>query len=316
MQLGSGRLCFSPVLQRKTDSTKRFGNAASGMLIAVVQVLPAESDSGHKPSRWPRAPKSNDREEAVNDRRRIQAVSGKMSRLLAIAILVVMVIPLAQPAMAAQGNPRVAPPGSSPYGKAYGEWNAEWWKWAMTFPASASPLTDDTGANCGAGQSGPVFFLVGTTSSDPVVRDDCVVPAGKALFFPMINVICAVPEDGSTFEEIRSLCSWYEDHVDAVQATVDGTSLQNLLSGYRFPSPDFSFTGAVDNPFDTGCGTPGTCYEGFRETAFSDGYWVMLPPLPPGAHTIHFGGHLSIPEWGSEFSQDVTYHLTVANPGP
>jgi hypothetical protein len=182
----------------------------------------------------------------------------------------------------------------------------------MSFPAVTSPLNDSTGANCGFGQSGPVFFLVGTTGGK-AVRNKCVVPVGKSILFPIVNFISAVPEDGATAEEIQALCSWATDYIDQVQVTVDGVPLQNLMaddpdSDYRFPSPIFSFTGAVGNPFGA--------YEGFRETAFSDGYWVLLDPLPPGRHKIHFAGHFYLPDWNWEFAVDVTYHLTVANQAP
>jgi hypothetical protein len=130
-----------------------------------------------------------------------------------------------------------------------------------------------------------------------------------------MNDFCAAPEDGATFEEISELCSWVINYVDALTVTVDGVPLQNLWN-YRFPSPSFSFDGAIDNPFDEACGTPGTCYEGFHEVGFSDGWWVMLPPLPKGEHTINFGGHFYLPDWDWEWAVDVTYNLTVASMGP
>jgi len=39
----------------------------------------------------------------------------------------------------------------------------------------------------------------------------------------------------------------------------------------------------------------------------ADGYWVMLPPLSAGSHTIHFAGGFT----SSGFSLDVTYNITV-----
>ncbi len=173
----------------------------------------------------------------------------------------------------------------------------------MAFPASTNPLADPSGGNCAVGQSGNVFFLVGTTGGS-AVRNDCTVPTGKSVLFPIINVIAAVPEDGATAADIVSLASWYMGHTDVVEATVDGVNLQDLLAGYRFASPIFSFDGAIPGIY-----TP--YYEGFRETAFSDGWWIMLTPLTPGPHTIHFSGHLNVPDWGVDFTTDVTYHLTV-----
>jgi hypothetical protein len=40
------------------------------------------------------------------------------------------------------------------------------------------------------------------------------------------------------------------------------------------------------------------------------GYYLLLPPLPPGEHTLRFGGEAESP--GGPLSVDVTYHLTVA----
>jgi hypothetical protein len=38
----------------------------------------------------------------------------------------------------------------------------------------------------------------------------------------------------------------------------------------------------------------------------SDGYWIMLKPLPVGAHTVHFHANLGA-------TLDITYHITVVN---
>ncbi len=96
--------------------------------------------------------------------------------------------------------------------------------------------------------------------------------------------------------------------VGSLRFSIDGMNVQNL-GKYRFKSPIFSFTGAVPNFSSVGgCGyTSPNCYEGFRAQGWADGYWVMLNPLTPGHHTIHF--HAEIPAWG--VVQDMTYHLNV-----
>lgn len=148
------------------------------------------------------------------------------------------------------------------------------------------------------------------TAGGSVVRDDCVVLAGKALFFPLQNWLGAVPEDGATSEEVAALVTWAANFTDEVYLIVDGVPLSDPFD-YRF-SQAFSFTGAIDNPYDTACGTPGTCYEGYHEFGFTDGYYVMLHPLSVGEHTLQFGGHFYIPDWDWEGSYDITYNLTVA----
>jgi hypothetical protein len=41
----------------------------------------------------------------------------------------------------------------------------------------------------------------------------------------------------------------------------------------------------------------------------ADGAYLLVAPLPPGQHTIRFGG---TGFFGGDFSQDITYHLTVS----
>src|SRR5713101_7010641 len=72
-------------------------------------------------------------------------------------------------------NPRVIPPHARPYGLSYGEWGARWWSWAYSFPLAQFPPLQSGDVDCGAGQSGPVWFLAGTAGQGPVTRS-CTVP--------------------------------------------------------------------------------------------------------------------------------------------
>lgn len=42
-------------------------------------------------------------------------------------------------------NAGVFLPSSTPFGKTYGEWGDEWWKWALSIPPGDNPLLDETG---------------------------------------------------------------------------------------------------------------------------------------------------------------------------
>src|SRR3954464_2128255 len=57
--------------------------------------------------------------------------------------------------------PVVIAPGSTVAGKSIGEWTAEWWNWAGR--ATPSVTADTSGAAATSGQSGPVFFIAGTS---------------------------------------------------------------------------------------------------------------------------------------------------------
>jgi hypothetical protein len=202
-------------------------------------------------------------------------------------------------------NPGVYPPSSVPYGKTYGEWSAEWWKWVFAIPASRNPLTDPTGEHAGEGQSGPVWFLVGTNNW-PFAERTCSVPAGKAVLFPIVNFIGVIPVEGATLAQLRSVSQYWMDHVTVLEASLDGRAFHGLAN-YRFQSGPFEYT----MPLPPDALAPE--YAGTHQ-AWADGYWIMLEPLAPGQHTIQFRGKFvwaaTYPNVGT-FETGVTYHLTV-----
>lgn len=196
------------------------------------------------------------------------------------------------------GQPPVAPPQSRPYGATYGEWGAAWWQWALAQPASVNPVLDPSGAYCGADQSGQVWFLAGTFgfTFDRV----CTVPLGKALLFPVLNIAyIRDPGETITVEEMRQLLASIVENPSDLFVIVDGEEVADV-GRWLERSPTFTVVLPGDNilgdPY-TGV-TLGPCVD--------EGFYILLPPLPAGDHTIRFGGTT----WGG-FSTDVTYHLTV-----
>jgi hypothetical protein len=190
-------------------------------------------------------------------------------------------------------NPGVVPVGASAYGKTYGEWSAEWWKWAYSLPVNQNPFFDETGCAHGAnGQSGPVWFLTGVINVSGTAERDCTLPAGKALFFPILNFECdnlcppiSPPLDAPA---LAALCKGFMDGATNLACEVDGVPIQDLPS-YRVTSPTFSVTFPENNVFQLfGCDVPAGTYSPF----VSDGVFLLLRPLSAGQHTIHFHGEL------------------------
>lgn len=250
---------------------------------------------------------------------------------LAVALLVLMLTSSAAFAAAGQtSGAGVLSPAEPHYGKTYAQWSAAWWQWALSIsvhnpPYSDQvyhPLFDPTGTHtqCGVGQSGPVWFLggafvvSGTAAQSTIVRDGCTVPAGKALFFPILNNECSFLEGkkfgcpGTTVDDLRQDIKSVMDRAANLSADVDmvaipiGTATQ---SPYRVQSPAFAFTLPPDDllsaigegPFQPGTYSP----------MVGDGFYLLLAPLSVGQHTVHFHGE--IPHL--KFVLDVTYHLTV-----
>ena len=208
-----------------------------------------------------------------------------------------------------EGGGGVLPPNSHAYGKSMGEWSAEWWKWVFAIPAPTNPLLDMTGADVAVGQSGPVWFLGGgfctyTDCSHFTIVRNATIPNGVALFFPIINNECSTLEgNGTTYYQLRSCASGFQDLATNMTCEVDGTPVRNL-DRYRVVSPLFTYTVPDNNIFQIfGEDFPG----GSTSPSVSDGVYLMLRPLSAGRHVIHVTGE--IPTYN--FGLDVTYNLKV-----
>lgn len=219
--------------------------------------------------------------------------------ILVLILFIITVIPIA---IADSINPGVFPVNSKPFGHSYGDWSAKWWQWAAQIPSNSNPVTDKTGAKCAQNQSGPVWFLAGSSGA-PVLRN-CVIPAGKALMFAPLNSECSSAEDSTlkTEDQLRS-CAVNADSGGDPHVIVDGAKLQSMQT-YKVQSPLFSFTFPKDNIFGA---PPGPT------KSVSDGWYVMLQPLSPGKHTIHlYGAVVGNPTLGTQsFASDSTYNLVV-----
>jgi hypothetical protein len=226
-------------------------------------------------------------------------LSGRTSARLILALVSgVLALALVVPASAQTQslNPGVFDPGTSPYGASYGEWSARWWQWVASVPSPTNPILDDTGANCGVSQSGPVWYLAGNFGGR--TTRSCTVPSNKALLYPVLNSLCWRPSDFKTEQEGRACAAGFLTSATKLRSEVDDVPLQSL-SSYRTQSPLFRFTVPRDNVFGL---TPPLTRDGI-----SDGFWIMLAPLSPGQHRVHFHGELS----DFQFVVDVTYRLTV-----
>ncbi|MFN0125453.1 MAG: hypothetical protein ACKV19_02070 [Verrucomicrobiales bacterium] len=114
-----------------------------------------------------------------------------------------------------------------------------------------------------------------------------------------------------TVEGSRELINLIMDYVvyDETFVEIDGHSVAHL-ERYRSDSPLFDVGPLPENNIlgvDAGTVIP----------TVDDGIYLLIARLSPGEHTIRFGGRVFVPagvlgDDPFEFSQDVTYHITVA----
>ena len=193
-------------------------------------------------------------------------------------------------------------------GKTYGEWSAEWWKWAAAVPAP-SPVNDPK-ANCAVHQRGPVWFLATPFSDGTTIPLRCDVPAGKAILVPVINAEWSTVEGGcgGTYRSLLTCAAAPMDRVTERTISIDGRAVnlgpdpQNQ-SRFRVqsPPPPFGITFVDTNGFGV---TRGTGH------AVADGFYVLIQPPDPGRHTIEI--HATVDFGGGSTAQiDTVFTLKI-----
>lgn len=222
-------------------------------------------------------------------------------KLLAVALAIMSVLLAIVPAHAEGGPGGIIPPQARVEGRTYGQWSALWWQWLYSIPWANSPVNDPTGANCGQGQHGQVWFLAetwipnNTTNTFDFTRD-CTIPAGKMLFVALLNAENSLPEaatlpqwDGTWSggpNSLAGITQGWMDSASVARLTIDGRVFDVLhqppfrvQAGYDQGSA--TYTLAPDNIL----GLPAGTYP-----FFADGYYVMLAPLSAGDHTLILQG--------------------------
>jgi hypothetical protein len=140
------------------------------------------------------------------------------------------------------------------------------------------------------------FLCAGNVAS---VTRSISVPPDQFVFIPVTAVACSTnelpPFHGDDEEGLRACAqkwSWSD-----VRCEIDGVPVENI-ENYHVTSPLFSLIVPANNF----AGVPAGPFLGM-----GDGHAVILQPLSPGPHTIHFH-NLNI-----DFNDttDVTYNITV-----
>lgn len=220
--------------------------------------------------------------------------------IAALVVSVVGAVVVSMPGLAqADDDRRLVPVNETYAGLSYGEWEAAWWQWAFSIPATSQNPTLP-GGNSALAQSGPVWFLAGAFASE--VRN-ITVPSGVALFIPVVNVECSNFE-GPPFhgDDANALAICVNGHVDNtanLAAEIDGKPVKHL-EHFRVRSPMFT-TGPLQDP--NLLGAP----KGTITQSMDAGVYLLILPFKPGPHTVHVTGTFTV--LGGTI--DTTYNVAV-----
>jgi hypothetical protein len=205
-------------------------------------------------------------------------------------------------------------------GRTYAQWGAQLWKEMYAEPRANNPIEALTGEFCDQRQpEGNVWFLHRNFGGHTV--RSCVVPKGKYLFAALVDAFEDYPCPSPTFQPSpgQSLYDFLKngnanargterllDPFTILNAEVNGTPIPNV-NQYRSTSTELeNFTADISwKPIDP-------CVTGGPQQAVAAGYWLMLRPLPPGPHELHFRAER--PDCAG-CVVEVTWHLTVEGNG-
>jgi len=188
---------------------------------------------------------------------------------------------IAQDATPAPGGVTILRPDESFGGATLGEWTTRQWQWIISFPPEISPGVNVSGPGCGYGQSGPVFFLPGSFSPDPLTMT-CVVPEGVAILVPLGGAECSTVEPPPFFgrdEAELAACATAHNQqtpIANITLTINEQEVPNLES-YRSVSPVFPLTVSEENVFGAPAGIA---------LSVSDTYGLLMAPPAPGAYDL------------------------------
>jgi hypothetical protein len=222
-----------------------------------------------------------------------------------LGLVLVTLLAVSSDALAKGGNknPGVIPPNAKYRGLTYGEWAARWWQEALSIPVVDGEHPLISGGAFGG--KGGVVFLSGVGGG---VTVEITIPAGTALFFPVVNSECSIlepdPFHGDDEAELRACANGHIDNTSGHFAEIDTVPVNNL-DAYRVQSPLFEFGPLPAHNFFDFFGLPAPA--GTTSPSVDAGVYVLLAPLKVGTHTVHFRGTFD----GLGFSIDTTYIITV-----
>jgi hypothetical protein len=203
-------------------------------------------------------------------------------------------------------NQTVYSTDSKPFGVPYQDWVGKWWNWTFGITTDKHPR-DDPSRSCNVNQNGSVWFLPDALSIESASKPRiCEVPAGKAIFVPVITGLVSTLEkpdynDAQIIKEALACDNFSKNR----RAEVDGFSIDGLNDPvtYRTNSSHiFNASIVDDNIYNI---KPGT------GRGFADGWFLFIKPLAAGEHKIHVAGAIDAPDPNCNSNGDATWNIHV-----
>jgi hypothetical protein len=182
------------------------------------------------------------------------------------------------------------------------------WIRLLSLPRPVNPAFDRTGANCQVGQTSAGRWFLQSTIGGSVTRA-CTIPPNRQIICNVLS--CELSDAELTGQSLsdQDLVNITREAIDRVDASTlnfrvdDGESSINKEDWERFKvlTEPSEIVLPANNLFQVQDGST-------RFAAY--GFYVKLPALARGPHTLYFGGQVPAPDGKPVFETAVNYDLT------
>ena len=257
----------------------------------------------------------------------LEFLPGTLFLMLVLPLIAVPLISFAQ----SENEDLMYPVNSSINGTSFKDWTEKWWQWFVSIPKKHNHNMENAlgdkyePVECSFQQdpASPVFFVpyVMKEKGQPAAEATCNVPEGKTVMLGIDNGWMDTGDPRTKGADAKTLASYVQEtniYPTEFDITLDGKPIPlTNEEKYRVLTDPFNMTfPEVVSPEDAMWDEPPGTY-----MAVADGWYLMLKPLSPGEHTLHYTtgyrdsrSDPTIPmgQGNKEpYIQDVTYHLIV-----
>jgi hypothetical protein len=230
-------------------------------------------------------------------------VGGRTHRTLFLLVAVgVVALAAASPVASASGSPRatgeVMPAGKTLGGAGYDEWLNRWEIWALATPTPTNPLAQAKRCQAPPQPFTKVWLL--STWGGGKITITCTIPAGRALFVPLVVNTLVENEKLDTFAKLRSQARTVFNDTKALRVTIDGAPIASPTA-YRATTRDLTLAVPADNILGVPAG---------KVKAMGAGYALLVTGLTPGKHEIVVSATIK-PKGRPAFESGQRYRLTI-----
>ncbi len=196
-------------------------------------------------------------------------------------------------------------PGSEPYGRTYGEWEAKHWELHVNLPPDQSPASPTyKPSECLLLKDDNMTFLSDFYSEIEYRNYNCEI-SKTPIAIPALTEGCSYGEFENPNDKIIEDCIYSHNPYAVVKVTIDGKEIPDI-DKFRITSDWFILNVTQkDNPYDI---KPGS------HKAKINAIMPILKPLPPGQHEIRTEVFQDIPSIVMSdvpLHRVITYNLTV-----